>query len=543
MGAGSSITSSVRVAGGSFSRTGTSTRPIPINGNVSSLSSRYETSVSPTSKYGAGSSSSVHQRYYTLPTSKTSLTTTPSSTSTSLYSRQRADKSALSTSYSSPSYVPSNRYRSASDQSTTATRQSRASSKYSVSPPASPSTSSRYLSRTTSTARPLTTTFSNLSVSERSPSRSRRSKVEEAEAPKVSRGVRSRRNSSSKRHTTTSSTSSLSNKSTAHESVGLRNLGNTCFMNSIIQCLVGTDVLRELFASGAYRSKLVKSHGVASAFGDLVEEFTRKSSSSSYVSPSDLKRQVEKRAPQFSGYSQHDSQELLLFLLDGIHEDMNSCNRSKHPYVALDKLPFMEQASESWKQYTLRDYSKLVEIFVGQCVSTLTCLTCDEQSTVFEFFWDISVPLGSSVESCLTKFTKEEVMDGDEKPFCESCKKRRKMRKHYQLWRLPEILIIHLKRFRGEGSRYRSKDASNVQLNTTIDVAKYLHERGDRTQKSSYELYAVSNHSGSTGGGHYTASCRNVDGSWRYCNDTRVSSMPASQVQTSDAYVLFYKRI
>ena len=111
------------------------------------------------------------------------------------------------------------------------------------------------------------------------------------------------------------------------------------------------------------------------------------------------------------------------------------------------------------------------------------------------------------------------------------------------MWRLPEILIIHLKRFKQTGSRYRSKDSSRVKLDERLNVSGFLHERADRGQKSSYKLYAVSNHMGDTGGGHYTASCKNSDDSWRYCNDMRVSNVSSNEVQSSDAYVLFYQRV
>ena len=314
-------------------------------------------------------------------------------------------------------------------------------------------------------------------------------------------------------------------------------------MNSIIQCLSNTKPLRDYFISGKYKSDLKKRSGVATAFGEVISTIWSQSSSS--TSPASLKRQIESVAPQFSGYRQHDSQELLLALLDGIHEDLNHCNRSAHKYVDTSKMPLEKQATVSWEQYCLRDYSKLVEIFVGQIVSTLTCLTCNEVSTVFEYFWDLSVPVASSVDSCLSQFTKSETLDGDERPSCDNCKTRRKMTKQYRLWRLPQILIIHLKRFKG-GGRIRSKDSTNVKLDLNLSVSPYLHQKVSSvlgSQKSSYSLYAVSNHSGGTGGGHYTASGRHdITGEWRYFNDSSVNSISSSNVQTSDAYVLFYTR-
>lgn len=322
--------------------------------------------------------------------------------------------------------------------------------------------------------------------------------------------------------------------------VGLRNLGNTCFMNSIIQCLSNTTLLKNYILSDKFNTDLKNYSGVATAFKSVLTDLW---SSSSTVNPSSLKSQIQKRAPQFSGYSQHDSQELLLALLDGIHEDFNHCNRSKQKYVALDKLCFDDQARESWKQYRLRDDSKLVDIFVGQIVSTLTCVKCGETSTVFESFWDLSVPISSSVHNSLKTFTTAEILDHDEKPKCEKCQTNRKMIKEYRIFRLPKILIIHLKRFKGSG-RIRRKDDSNVKIDQNLNVSSFLHEKSTKilgNQQENYKLYAVSNHCGSTGGGHYTAICKSEDSNeWKNYNDSSVSSVNESSIQSSNAYVLFY---
>ena len=124
-------------------------------------------------------------------------------------------------------------------------------------------------------------------------------------------------------------------------------------------------------------------HGaIAEAFGSLLHRIWDPNSTSSSYSPREFKQQLQRFAPQFSGYQQHDSQELLAFLLDGLHEDLNRV--LKKPYVEKpdwegggDK-ELVELAQKSWDGYMLRNDSIIVDLFQGQYQSTLVCPECNK---------------------------------------------------------------------------------------------------------------------------------------------------------------------
>ncbi len=142
--------------------------------------------------------------------------------------------------------------------------------------------------------------------------------------------------------------------------------------------------------AGVYRTELnpdnpLGMHGaIAEAFGALLERLWATTSPTSSYSPRDFKLQLQRFAPQFSGYQQHDSQELVAFLLDGLHEDLNRVK--KKPYVEKpdwngggDK-ELVQLANESWEGYMKRNDSVIVDLFQGQYQSTLVCPECQKAS-------------------------------------------------------------------------------------------------------------------------------------------------------------------
>ncbi|XP_036931498.1 ubiquitin carboxyl-terminal hydrolase 2a isoform X2 [Acanthopagrus latus] len=337
------------------------------------------------------------------------------------------------------------------------------------------------------------------------------------------------------------------NSKSAQGLVGLKNLGNTCFMNSILQCLSNTHSLRDYCLHNSHRRDLNNNSRTNTA---LMEEFAKliqtmwTLSSSEAVSPSEFKTQIQRYAPRFVGYNQQDAQEFLRFLLDGLHNEVNRVTvRPRGTVEDFDHLPDEEKGKKMWSKYLEREDSKIVDLFVGQLKSSLTCSHCGFCSTVFDPFWDLSLPIAKgygevSLIDCVRLFTKEDVLDGDEKPTCYRCKARRRCTKKFTIQKFPKILVLHLKRF--SEARRTSKLSTFVNFPMKdLDLREFASEN---SINAVYNLYAVSNHSGTTMGGHYTAYCRNPNsGEWYTFNDSRVTPMSSSQVRSSDAYVLFYE--
>ena len=189
------------------------------------------------------------------------------------------------------------------------------------------------------------------------------------------------------------------NSNSKHGLTGLMNLGNTCFMNSAIQCLSNCELLTTYFISGMYKSEINtnKKYGtgglIVSCYFDLLDKLWVQDKS--FIHPLNFKDLFGHFVKQFAGFSQQDSHEMLTFMLDNIHEDLNRNKEKK--YVELNEQQpneSDEQASERWWNSNLsRDNSIIVDLFYGQFKSTVQCPVCDKSNINYDQFMCLGLPI------------------------------------------------------------------------------------------------------------------------------------------------------
>ncbi len=314
---------------------------------------------------------------------------------------------------------------------------------------------------------------------------------------------------------------------------GLKNVGNSCYMNSTLQCLSATPRFARFFLDGSYKKAINRvnplgTKGVlAEAFAQLIrvlwsEQYT-------FVSPVTFREAISRFAPAFRGYDQHDSQEFLAFLLDGLHEDLNYVVHKPPPVdmtpereAELETLPQQIASVKEWSIYRQRNDSLIVDFFQGQFRNKMQCLTCGKTSTTYNAFMYLSLPIpggrGTSkvtLQQCLDAFVKEEIMDKADAWHCPQCKKPRKALKRLSISRLPHFLLIHLKRFSFRGPLTDKIEARVTFPLNGLDLTNYMPAplppgalpKGAPVSVSQqppylYDLFGVTHHFGTLNAGH-----------------------------------------
>jgi ubiquitin carboxyl-terminal hydrolase 8 len=288
---------------------------------------------------------------------------------------------------------------------------------------------------------------------------------------------------------------------------GLTNIGNTCFMNSAIQCLSN---IPQLTKWAIKQQSSEHQRTVTQAYTSLIQSMW--SGDHSCVIPQTIKQRVSQHAPIFSDFAQKDSHEFMNSLLNALHSEFEENHSSE------------EQSSI------------VTDLFHIRTESGVTCLHCGTYEPIEETTYCLPLPLGDeptvSLDKLLNDFVKEEQLDGQY--YCSNCQELRLAKQKTSLCHpLPPVIIVQLKRF--------TFDETNDKLDTFVDYP-IVNWKVNDNDDSLYDLIGVSMHVGNLKGGHYTTYARlNASDQWYHFNDSFFRPInDTDRLVNRNAYVLIY---
>ena len=327
---------------------------------------------------------------------------------------------------------------------------------------------------------------------------------------------------------------------------GLKNLGNTCYINSITHCMNNNHNFIDYLLTDTYKEDLNKECDIH-ILEDFIELSKQLYSDNGVVHPGRYLANIKKTAEQdpcykeLLGYGQADSQEFLQFFLEKIHEELKYEVEMKIIGTIkndTDRLAVMKSNTE--KIHFKDSYSKIVKEFYGIEYSKIFLSNEDDyKSETMAPFSVLTLEIPSSIQNdihlydCLDNYTSIETNVKHKKNDSDT----NTYNKQIQFWSLPDTFIVMIKRY--DNFLNKKNDVINFPIK---DLNMYKYCIGYNNDEYVYDLFAISNHSGGIQGGHYWAYCKNLDGNWYNFNDESVSPIDESKLVSPQAYCLFYKK-
>lgn len=326
----------------------------------------------------------------------------------------------------------------------------------------------------------------------------------------------------------------------------LTNLGNTCFLNSVVQCLHHTPTLYNVLKSNIQdkdnEDVLLTKEWLSLC--DLLEN------DSQVIAPKRFLKVVQyvatkKNLEDFMSYHQNDTSEFILFLFDSFH---NALKRSVH-------INIRDTAKEDNEENTIirmcckmfldeykDNYSEIIAEFYGIQIHRIYETNMQTLNNNPESFFILNLPIPNkanvTLNDCFDLYTNVEDLKGENQYYNETSKQKQDAKKQIQLFSLPNFLIVCIKRF----NNYLEKNRVYIDIPVeSLDLTQYTVKRTEN-KKYIYDLYAVCNHQGSVIGGHYTSFVKSGQ-YWYHLNDSECTQIKdITSKLTNKAYCLFYRK-
>ena len=343
---------------------------------------------------------------------------------------------------------------------------------------------------------------------------------------------------------------------------GLNNVGLTCYMNSTLQCLLHIPELNYFFSNlyNEFKNTHYDIIKKTESKGKLSEEYKKvldgviseeKSGNffarivSDSFSPSAFNNLICRLNPQFAKYESNDARDLIIYLLQEIHEELNYNGGKK-----LDKIPSCNQLNEDdafrffYKVNSELNFSIISYLFWGIVKQTTICSQCHKQLYNFQYFQYLSFPLYNYANKRfnfykgLKDYTKPELLQGDNQFYCQFCRGLRNATVESKIFYPSPYLLINLDY--GKDKKYNPKE---IDFGSTVCITKEF--LNNNIPEAYYDLVAVSTHIGSSGNtGHYIAFCKDPSDEeiWHKFNDSSHSLCKFEETYKYSPYLLIFKK-
>ncbi|CAF3480046.1 unnamed protein product [Rotaria socialis] len=321
---------------------------------------------------------------------------------------------------------------------------------------------------------------------------------------------------------------------------GLENLGHSCYINSALQCICHIRPFVEIILN-LPEQQLLQLPPITSAYRRLLIEMQSilKGSTSAH----EVKICISELNRRFAGTDEQDSHEFLAVLIEALHDEL----------------------------MTNYQNSSIGDLMHGTLRSTVKCFACEKETNTDDSFLSLPLPIhrsaaaifgfdtvknifansmalfgfgiqtDSTLYGCFENLLAEEQLGANGQWFCNTCQKPTDAIKKLDLYQLPRVLILQLKRFTYDLTD-DTKITTKIHVEEVLNLGRFV-KKDDIDQSTIYDLVAVMAHTGTLTSGHYTTFARHLNNpDWYHYNDWHVHRASFSDAVASDTYVLVYER-